>query len=189
MQIFLPTLVDENRKIRRCGASLAQQENSDSIKFIIRAIAELAPLWLDHFPNPTIITDAKTSIDCALDAMPSCNLHYCTWHMIERDVVKNLGKHPHFSSIKKDVYALKNALTEEDFEDCWKTFRRSWSGRPAEYMSYWYDRRQCWGRAWTFTHVTLGYEVSSPVESSNSSLKSQVLKDADSSMTSLLRTT
>ena len=189
VQIFLPTLVDENRKIRRCGAAIAQQENFDSIKFILRSIADLAPLWLDHFRHPTIVSDAKTSPDCARQALPSSNLHYCTWHMIERDVCKQLGKQSQFAAIKKDVYDLKNATSEDEFEARWSLLKSSWPGKVVEYMKYWYDRRQCWARAWTFKHVTLGYEVGSPVESSNSSLKSQILKDSDTSLFSLLKTT
>ena len=185
---FLPSVIDGNRKLHRVAYSLATIERDHAIQFLLASIQQFSPSWSGPV---TIFKDAKCSAEAVRQAFPldrrhQVFVHICFWHFFVQDLPKNLQHNPKYEEIKSYVTKLKQARSEGECQQIWTDMQTLFDEKSMKYLSWWYDIRQTWVTAWTRNMVTLGYQASSPSESSNSGFKSWL--DGPSSFVEILYT-
>lgn len=122
--VFLPSVVDQDRKLGRVGTGVARSETADACIWLLSRLKELCPEWTS---TPSIIADAKMTDQQLAEALPGASYHLCTWHMLSRDLPENLGKKPMFSEVKVDVIKLKECTSELEYDNAWKLFTEQYS--------------------------------------------------------------
>ena len=184
-RLFLPTILDQNRRARRVAGAMGEGETAVICAWILRSMKEMCPSWRQ---DPVIIADAFMSDNILHgDAgFTHAELHLCTWHMITLDITRRFSNHTHAKDIIAHAYHLRDCTTTSAYDMAYVAFSAKFPD-AVDYMARWHARRQQWCRAWTFRRTTLGLETSSPVEASNASVK-QLLKYSDGTLLGLLNT-
>jgi hypothetical protein len=181
-QMFLPSILNQQKKLFRVAHAVAETENTEAIHFVLRSMMSMCEQW----QPVTLFMDAKLSQATIQDVLPNVRVHICCWHWLELDVPARLGHQPNFHSIKQDLYNLKDTRDEKEFEEQWERLKVN-HPQSVEYLTFWYKRKENWARAWTYRSLTLGCDTSSPAESSNASFKSW-MSESEADLTSLLKT-
>ena len=96
----------------------------------------------------------------------------CTWHILSIDFPNNLKHVPGYKALKNFVKSkLVNNTTDKDlWHDYLNEACRSWP-LAAEYLQSIAVHKHRWGHPWRIENLTLGFQASSPVESSFSAFK------------------
>jgi hypothetical protein len=181
-QLFMPSVVNENKKLLRVCYAVAESENVAAIQFLLQSIREMCATWEPQ----TLILDSKFSPATILEAVPNVSVQCCTWHWLHLDVPAKLRHTANFESLKTDLYELKDCRSEEMFESMWVAFSHKYPQSLA-YLQSWYAKKETWCCAWTFRTRNLAYQSSSPAESSNATFKAW-MGGSDANLISLLLT-
>lgn len=181
-QLFLPSVLNQDKRLHRVCFAVAETENATAINFVLKSMKEMCLGW----ENETVFMDSKVSAASIQDVLPNSQVHYCTWHWLEQDLKVRLHAIPDYPSMKQHVRAMMDCVTEQSYEELWTEFQHKFP-QAVSYMSHWHAKRQNWARPWTYRAMTLGCHASSPSESSNAAFKAW-MTESDACLFSLFMT-
>jgi hypothetical protein len=181
-QLYMPCILNQNKKILRVCYAVVEAETIPSIQFVLKSMREMCTRWVPE----TLLMDAKFAASTIRQVIPEASVHYCTWHWLELEVPSRFRALSNLKEFKNDLYNLRNCRDEQEFERLWDEFKVAHPS-AVSYVQVWYEKRQCWVHAWTYQSTTLGYHASSPAESCNASFKAW-MSQSEATLLSLLET-
>lgn len=181
--LFLPTILNSEKKIYRVAAAVCEIECNNAFKFILSSMVDMCPGWCTN--SLTIFKDGKIGETSILDICPESNVHLCIWHWLSLDLPAKFSRKENFQNIITDIQHLRDQRTPEHFESCWTSFQSKHQPDVVQYMQLYHHKKHTWAKAWTHNFTTLGCIATSPSESSNASFKAWML-NSNGDLTSLL---
>lgn len=185
--VFMPTVINDEKMSVATAYSIGIGDNGENVKFCVQSMQQMCGLSEDKTwfkPKPTFMMDDKIGLEPIEGSVLNSRVQRCMWHK-DKNIASRLSHLPKWAEMKPKIKRLLHVNSKEKLEERWNTFLTDYNLDPAnkkavKVMSELVvDRRvefvSCEKNRW----VNLGYDVSSPAESQNWSLMSQLITPHD----------